>query len=82
MLEGYQLAVIRKICGLTAADVGNRMFLSRVTISNIENGKIKQKSTLAYYNLWLKMWVAENLKGDDLQLQKVKVVVSAYGGSW
>lgn len=80
MLEGYQLAIIRKICGLTAADVGNGMFLSRVTISNIENGKVKQKSTLAYYNLWLKMWVTENLKEDELQ--KVKVVVSAYGVSW
>lgn len=80
MLEGYQLAIIRKICGLTAADVGNGMFLSRVTISKIENGKVKQKSTLAYYNLWLKMWVTENLKEDELQ--KVKVVVSAYGVSW
>lgn len=80
MLEGYQLAIIRKICGLTAADVGNGMFLSRVAISNIENGKVKQKSTLAYYNLWLKMWVIENLKEDELQ--KVKVVVSAYGVSW
>lgn len=65
MLTGKQLKIIRQIAGFSGAEVADKMFITKQTISSIEIGKTKTPSSVRYYEMSLKAMI-EDLADPDL----------------
>lgn len=65
MLTGKQLKIIRQIAGFSGAEVADKMFITKQTISSIEIGKTKTPSSVRYYEMSLKAMI-EDLADSDL----------------
>ena len=66
MLTGKQLRTLRYILDLTGADIAERMYVTKQTITSIETGKTKAESSRHYYALALKE-IARGLEPGTVQ---------------
>ena len=59
MLNGKGLRILRRYLDISMVDIASEMFVTKATISNLETGKIKTKSSRRYYELSLKRYISE-----------------------
>ena len=74
MLDKEWLKLTRIRLHLTMENVANEMFVTKQTISNVENGKIEKKSTMLLYEKILfdhmKKTPLKELSKEELQIWK------------
>ena len=62
MMNNEELKEFRLILNLTCQEAGDLMYLTKQQISNIENGKNKQKSTMYLMELCYKKYLEDHKK--------------------
>ena len=60
MMNNEELKEFRLMLGLTCKEAGDLMYLTKQQISNIENCKSKQKSTMYLMELCYKKYLEDN----------------------
>lgn len=65
IMSGTELKVLRLALGLSVQDVSDIMYVSRMSIYNIEDERILKKSSLRYYTMTLKEIISERQLSDE-----------------
>lgn len=75
LIEIYQsnFSVFRKVCNLTCQEVGDKIGVSKQTVSNIERRKTKLTKSLC---ILLRLFVIEMLNKEDGKLNEVAIALN------